>query len=241
MHAVREVLARRPEDALELWLLDSDENPRLLELLTLARQQGLAARRVPRRTLERLTGGLQHQGVVLRCRPGPVLDESDLKVLLAGFEDRVPAPLLLVLEGVQDPHNLGACLRSSDAAGVDAVIIGRREAVGLTEAVEKVACGAAVPLIQVGNLARTLGRLKEAGLWLVGTAPEAGTSLYECDLRGPTALLLGGEARGLRRLSRELCDRLIHIPMRGRVQSLNLSVAAAVCLYEALRQRTPAV
>jgi 23S rRNA (guanosine2251-2'-O)-methyltransferase len=187
--------------------------------------------------LDRLADGMQHQGVVLRCRARPALDESNLKTLLATFKDRDSPPLLLVLERVQDPHNLGACLRTCDAAGVAALMVGRHEAAGRTPTVEKVACGASVPLIQVGNLARSLTGLKDAGLWLVGTAPGARKTLYDCDLRGPTALVMGGEAGGLRRLTRELCDHLIRIPMVGTVESLNISVAAAICIYEALRQR----
>jgi 23S rRNA (guanosine2251-2'-O)-methyltransferase len=146
---------------------------------------------------------------------------------------------LLVLDGVQDPHNLGACLRSADAAGVDAVIVPKDKAAGLTPVVRKVACGAAenVPFFQVTNLARTLRDLQERGIWLIGAAGEAESSLYQADLRGPLALVMGAEEQGMRRLTREHCDVLVNIPMAGSVESLNVSVATGICLFEAVRQR----
>jgi 23S rRNA (guanosine2251-2'-O)-methyltransferase len=168
-------------------------------------------------------------------RPRREADEDTLWGLL----ERVDRPLLLVLDGVQDPHNLGACLRTADGAGVDAVLIPKNRAAGLTSAARKVAAGAAesVPLIRVTNLGRCLKALKTYGVWLVGAAGESGHSLYQTDLTQPLALVLGGEARGLRRLTREHCDVLAGLPMAGAVSSLNVSVAAAVCLYEAVRQR----
>jgi 23S rRNA (guanosine2251-2'-O)-methyltransferase len=190
---------------------------------------------VARRVLDDLAEGA-HQGVVLRLRARQPEGEGALDDLL----DELPGPpFLLVLDGVQDPHNLGACLRTADGAGVDAVIVPRDRAAGLTATVRKVACGAAETsrLIRVTNLARTLKHLKSRGLWLVGTAEDAPQSVFEADWTGPLALVMGGEARGLRRLTRELCDALVSLPMRGAVESLNVSVATGICLYTALSRR----
>ncbi|MGH8510110.1 MAG: 23S rRNA (guanosine(2251)-2'-O)-methyltransferase RlmB [Gammaproteobacteria bacterium] len=236
IHAVRQVLADAPEHALELWIETGPPNPRLRDLQKLAAQHGLAVQRAASRTLDRLAAGVRHQGAVLRCRHPRAPGARDLKSLLA--EGTAP-PLLLVLDGVQDPHNLGACLRTADGAGAHAVIVPLHRAVGLTLAVQKVASGAAatVPLIQVGNLAAALEEMKDLGLQVIGTAGAANDSLFGLDLRGPTALVMGGEEKGLRRLTRERCDRLVHIPMSGAIESLNVSVAAGICLYEAVRQR----
>ncbi len=165
-----------------------------------------------------------------------IKNEDDLFAILGSLKE---PPFLLLLDCVQDPHNLGACLRSADAAGVHAVVAPKDRAVSLTETVRKVACGAAehVPLVTVTNLARTLKQLKEAGLWLVGTADDATQSLYDVDLTGPLALVMGAEGEGLRRLTRQCCDFLVHIPMAGSVGCLNVSVATGVCLFEAVRQR----
>jgi 23S rRNA (guanosine2251-2'-O)-methyltransferase len=186
--------------------------------------------------LDRLASGERHQGVCVQMRSAGVLGEGALDDLL----EKVKAPLLLVLDGVQDPHNLGACLRTADAAGVAAVIVPRDRAAGLSPVVRKVASGAAetIPLIQVVNLARTLRWLKEREIWIVGTDDEAPKSLFETSLTGPLALVLGAEGQGLRRLTKENCDALISIPMKGVVESLNVSVATGVVLYEALRQRS---
>jgi 23S rRNA (guanosine2251-2'-O)-methyltransferase len=177
-----------------------------------------------------------HQGIIARCRPRPVASESDLVGILDGLE--TPA-FLLILDGVQDPHNLGACLRTADAVGVDAVIVPRDRAVGLTPVVRKTASGAAetVALIRVTNLARTLRMLKKRGIWLVGAAEAVGNPIFEVDLQGPLAIVMGSEGKGLRRLTREQCDVLADLPMKGEVESLNVSVAAGVCLYLALGQR----
>ena len=163
-------------------------------------------------------------------------DESDLQDIL----DSGDAPFFLVLEGVQDPHNLGACLRTADGAGVDAVIAPRNRAVGMTETVSRISCGAAenVPFIQVTNIVRTLKELQKNGVWTVGTADGAeSSSLYDIDFKGPMALVMGAEGAGLRRLTQETCDLVVQIPMQGKVDCLNVSVATGVCLYEALRQR----
>lgn len=170
-------------------------------------------------------------------KPTPSLDEHDLMRIVSETE----VPFLLILDCVQDPHNLGAILRTADGAGVHAVIAPKDKAVGITETVRRVSVGAAdhVPFVQVTNLARTMEQLKEAGLWFVGTSDRAGKTLYELDLRGPLALVLGAEEKGMRRLTEENCDFLAKLPMAGKVECLNVSVAAGVCLFEAVRQRSP--
>lgn len=235
LHAVREALARAPERVLELWVLGGRADDRMAEVVALAREQGIACQEVRRDTLDGMAEGGAHQGVVARLAPAAPLDENDLEALL----DRVEGPpLLLVLDGVQDPQNLGACLRTADAAGAHAVVIPRDRAVGLTPAARKAAAGAAetVPLVRVVNLARCLRSLKDRGIWLVGA--EAGApSAFAADLAGPLALVLGGEGGGLRRLTRETCDLLVSLPMKGSVASLNVSVAAGALLYLALSKR----
>lgn len=235
LHSVRAAL-RRPQAILHLWLDERRDDRRLQEVASEAVQAGVAVQWVSRQELERLAGTEQHQGAVMQIQPAEPRHEHFLEELLTSVGE---TPFLLVLDGVQDPHNLGACLRSADAAGVHAVIAPRDKACGLTPVVRKVASGAAesVPFVQVTNLARTLRMLQHAGVFLVGAAGEAERSLYQTDLRGPLALVLGAEGKGLRRLTREHCDTLIHIPMRGTVESLNVSVATGVCLFEALRQR----
>jgi 23S rRNA (guanosine2251-2'-O)-methyltransferase len=231
-HAVRHLLSKAPERVRRLQIA-GEGHPDLAEL---ARHADISVERVGRDALDRATGDGVHQGVVAWVIPVPPRDERALDDLLGG--DRVP--LLLVLDHVQDPHNLGACLRTADAVGVDAVIIPKDRAVGLTPTVRKVACGAAewMPLVQVTNLARCLRELQGRGVWVVGTAGTADTSLYQSDLGGPLALVLGNEGDGLKRLTRETCDSLMNIPMVGAVESLNVSVACGIVLYEAMRQRT---
>jgi 23S rRNA (guanosine2251-2'-O)-methyltransferase len=236
INSARSALKFGAEQVAELWLDRRRRDQRLAELAGLARKAGVPVRQLDRDTLDAAAGGANHQGVVAWVTAPAARPVQDLDALLAGLDH---PPLLLILDGVTDPHNLGACLRSADAAGADAVIAPRDKAVGLTPVAVKVASGAAdsVPFIQVTNLARTLERLKDAGVWLVGTSDAAVGSLFATDLRGPLGLVLGGEGSGLRRLTREHCDLLVSLPMRGRVESLNVSVAAGVCLYEALRQR----
>lgn len=238
LHAVGAALERSRLQ--ELWVDRRRRDVRLETLVQRARRGKIAVHEVDARELEALAGEGVHQGVVGRSRAAPTVTEADLEQMLA--ELQVP-PLLLVLDCLQDPHNLGACLRTADAAGVHAVIAPRDRAVGLTPVVRKVASGAAehIPLVQVTNLARTLRELKDAGIWLIGAAGEAEGELYDADLRGPLALVMGAEGSGLRRLTREHCDLLVRIPMAGAVESLNVSVATGVCLFEAVRQRrTPA-
>lgn len=236
IHAVRAAL-EAGTDLRELWVLKNRHDKRLDELLAAAKRVGVDAQPADKTTLERLAGTTQHQGVVARLAHavGPRQVSLDTLVAEAG-----PRLLLLVLDGVQDPHNLGACLRTANAAGCQAVIVPRDRAVGLTPVVRKVASGAAetTPLIQVTNIARTLRELADAGVRLIGTDDAAGPSLYQTDLTGPLALVMGAEGEGLRRLTRESCDVLVQLPMAGSVSSLNVSVATGVCLFEACRQRS---
>ena len=236
MHAVQAALQHEPDTIKTVWMEHARRDKRAQEIQQLVRQHAIPLQRVERVELDRMVAGERHQGIVAEARLQPALNETGLNTLLAGLE--VP-PFLLILDGVQDPHNLGACLRTADAAGVHAVIVPRDKACGLTSTVRKVACGAAetVPFVQVTNLARTLKALQQAGIWIIGTDLDTTQSLYDSDLTGPLALVLGAEGKGLRRLTREACDSLVKLPMQGTVQSLNVSVSAGICLYEALRQR----
>jgi 23S rRNA (guanosine2251-2'-O)-methyltransferase len=236
LHPVLALLEqRRPVH--QLWAQDSRHDQRLEELLAKAAELGIPVQRVARDKLDKLTGNGRHQGVVADAGAAQAGDEHDLETHIAALTS--PA-FLLVLDGVQDPHNLGACLRSADAAGVHAVIVPKDRAAELTPVVRKAAAGAAesTPFFQVTNLARTLRWLKQQNIWLVGLAGEAKDSIYGMDLKGPLALVLGAEGSGLRRLSKAECDFLACIPMQGTVESLNVSVAAGIVLFEAQRQRT---
>lgn len=238
IHAVQSLLRNDPTVLLELMVAREARNPRLDELMIEARSAGLAIQRVPRSTLDRLSAGTRHQDVLAQIRERPAPDERDLPGLI---ERAGSAALFLVLDGVQDPHNLGACLRSAAAADVVAVVVPKDRSAPLNAAARKAAAGGAeiVPLVRVTNLARALDNLKQAGVWLVGLAGEATDDLYERDLRGPIALVMGAEGEGLRRLTAERCDFLARIPISARIESLNVSVAAGVCLFEARRQRMP--
>ncbi|HFC53424.1 MAG TPA: 23S rRNA (guanosine(2251)-2'-O)-methyltransferase RlmB [Gammaproteobacteria bacterium] len=229
-------MALRRGEVSELWCDRQRRDERMEEIRRAARESGAPVHEISGQELNLLLPGVRHQGVVGLLHPAREWSERELRSLLEGLER---PPFLLILDGVQDPHNLGACLRTADAAGVDAVIAPRDRAAGLTPAVRKVACGAAqsLPFIRVTNLARTLRELRKAGVWLVGAAGDSSQEIYQADLRGSLALVMGAEGRGLRRLTREHCDLLVKIPMSGVVESLNVSVAAAICLYEALRQR----
>ncbi|MEO5574402.1 MAG: 23S rRNA (guanosine(2251)-2'-O)-methyltransferase RlmB [Gammaproteobacteria bacterium] len=236
IHAVLAALNLHENSVHEVWVDSARRDVRLTQLSEAARHANIKLHAVAQRELDELAPGARHQGVIARCKALPVYNESDLLALLEHLGE--PA-FLLVLDGVQDPHNLGACLRSADAAGVHAVVVPRDRAAPITAVVHKVASGAveAVPFFQVTNLARTLRELQGTGVWLVGMAGEAQDTLYEADLSGPLALVLGGEGEGLRRLTREHCDSLVRIPMMGTVESLNVSVATGICLFEAVRQR----
>lgn len=244
LHAVEELLRQRPGQVEELIFQSSRQDRRANALREQAAERSIPATTVSRRELDKRlaesgTAGARHQGVAARCRlPSVTRDEAFLPSLLDGM-DRERAPLLLVLDGITDPHNLGACLRTADAAGVDAVITPRDRCAPVNLTVRKVASGAAesVNIVAVTNLARTLGMLQQRGIWICGAAGQGTQSLYATDLHGPTALVMGSEGKGLRRLTREHCDFLVTLPMAGRVASLNVSVATGICLYEAVRQR----
>ena len=236
IHAVQAVLANAPERLIEVYALKGREDKRLQPLLNELYNVGVSVQFLNRQTLDKKADGEVHQGIIARIQPAKELNENDLDQILQHQQN----PLLLVLDGITDPHNLGACLRTADAAGVCAVIMPRDKSAQLTSIARKVACGAAenVPLIRVTNLARTLRLLQqEYNVWVVGTAGEATESLYQTKLRGALALVMGAEGEGMRRLTREHCDQLISIPMAGSVSSLNVSVATGVCLFEIVRQR----
>ena len=235
VHAVEALLRHHPKRVKQIWLSEGRSEPRLQPLLELAAQYRVAVGQAERRELDAWVEGV-HQGVVAEVSPSQVWGEAMLEELLDRTE---VTPLILVLDGVTDPHNLGACLRTADAAGALAVVVPKDKSATLTPAVRKVACGAAevIPLVAVTNLARTLEKLQQRGLWIVGTAGEAEQELYQQDLTGPTILIMGAEGKGMRRLTREHCDFLVKLPMAGSVSSLNVSVATGVCLFEAVRQR----
>lgn len=237
LHAVRTLLQRHADKIGQLCIVRGREDARMSEVLKLAREHQVKIDFRSVQEMDQLANGERHQGVIAKLQKVENLGEGALDEIL----DRAgAAPFVLVLDGVTDPHNLGACLRTADAAGVHAVIVPRDRAAGLSPVVRKVAAGAAetVPLIQVVNLARTLRWLKERGLWVVGTDDEADMPLHQAKLTGPLAVVMGAEGSGMRRLTREHCDALLSIPMRGVVESLNVSVATGVMLYEALRQRS---
>lgn len=239
MHALESVLNREPERLIELYVLKGRDDDKLRNIINQARRFGLSVQFVQRKVLDDKVNGEQHQGVVAKAKPGRVYDEKDLDDIVADNLAKAQNPFLLVLDGVTDPHNLGACLRSADAAGAHALIVPKDKSANLTPTARKVACGAAetVPLIQVTNLARTLRNIQEAGVWVIGTAGEAEQLIYDVKLSGPMALVMGAEGKGMRRLTREVCDELIKLPMAGSVSSLNVSVATGICLYEIVRQR----
>jgi 23S rRNA (guanosine2251-2'-O)-methyltransferase len=239
LHAIGAVIERSPERLLELWVAQPRDDARVQELKERAQAVGVSVQSVPVDALTKLVGEVVHQGAVAALRPLKSWDEHDLIQTLEALEDLKQDPLLLILDGVTDPHNLGACLRTADAAGVHAVVIPKDRAATVDGVVRKVAAGAAefIPVVSVTNLARTLDALKARGVWVVGTDDGAPTTLYAVDLKRPLALVLGAEGSGMRRLTRDRCDFLARIPMAGQVASLNVSVAAGIALFEACRQR----
>ncbi|MBS3797339.1 23S rRNA (guanosine(2251)-2'-O)-methyltransferase RlmB [Pseudoalteromonas sp. BDTF-M6] len=234
-HSVEAILSKEPERFLEIYALKGREDKRLNDVINQARKFGISIQFMQRKALDDKAKGEQHQGIIARVRAGKQYSEKDLDDIIK----REQMPFLLVLDGITDPHNLGACLRSADAAGVHAVVVPKDKSAKLNATVRKVACGAAetVPLVQVTNLARTLREIKDAGVWVVGTAGETDTTLFEANLTGPIAIVMGAEGDGMRRLTREHCDVLVKIPMVGTVSSLNVSVATGISLFEVLRQR----
>lgn len=235
-HAIEGLLTKDAHQVHRLMVQTGRQDKRIQALLKKAKAQGVKVVTVPQHELDGLLPDAAHQGVIACCGGHIERIAQTLEELLDSLDK--PA-FLLVLDGVQDPHNLGACLRSAAAAKVDAVIIPRDNAVGITPTVRKVACGGAeiVPLIQVTNLARSLRLMQERGIWLFGAAEQAEESVYHADLTGPIAFVLGGEEKGIRDLTRKQCDYLIAIPTAGELKSLNVSVAAGICLFEAVRQR----
>ena len=237
IHSVRTAIKHGADEVLGIWYEGKRRDKRLGALISEARKSGISIHETDKKELDRLSADSNHQGVVAQTLVPASLGEEELHRIVENLDK--PA-FLLVLDGVQDPHNLGACLRTADAAGVDAVIAPKDRAVGLTPVACKVASGAAetMPFIQVTNLARTLRWLREEqNIWVVGTAGETDTSLTQADLTGPLAVIMGAEEKGMRRLTREQCDVLVSIPMAGCVESLNVSVATGVTLFEAVRQR----
>lgn len=240
-HAVGVRMKTAPKSIIEVYFESTRRDARMRQFLERAKEAEVRLIEADAPRIAKLAGSHGHQGVAARVED--IKDTRTLDELLDDLEEAgVTSPLLLVLDGVTDPHNLGACLRVADGAGAHAVIAPKDHAVGINATVAKVASGAAetVPYFMVTNLARTLKELKERNVWIIGTSDDAPNTLYQVDLKGPVALVLGAEGDGMRQLTRKTCDELIGIPMMGAVSSLNVSVASGVCLYEALRQRTPA-
>jgi len=239
VHAVDSALTNDATHVALLLVVPGPHNPRLRKLMNKARDNTIEVREVSRAELVRLVKTPHHQGIGAAYETPRTLGEEALVTRVTDMIARDDAPLLLVLDTVQDPRNFGACLRCADAAGVDAVVIAKNRAAPITPAVRKTASGAAesVPIARVTNLARTLGKLAAAGVWLVGTSDSVERDCFSADLCGPLALIVGNEEKGMRRLTREACDLLVRIPMAGSVSSLNVSAAAAVLLFEARRQR----
>lgn len=229
--------ARRPIQ--EITIADGARDARLHEIVELARKRNIPIHHSPRKNLDRLTGDAAHQGVVARVAAAQYAVSDDLLELVAERVGKVPEPLVVILDGVEDPHNLGAVLRTAECAGVDAVFIPERRAVGLTETVAKASAGAVehLPVARVTNLSRLIDELKERNVWVVGAVGDAGTNYTDWDWTRASAIVMGSEGAGLHRLVRERCDALISIPVLGQIESLNVSVATGVILYEAVRQR----
>lgn len=240
IHAVENALSQQEGKVKEVRLQEGRDDKKLQRIIQLCKSNGIGFQQVPRKELDQLFAKskerIVHQGVVALAEVTKAGDEKELMHLIENLDE---TPLIVILDGVTDPHNLGACLRSADAAGAHAVIIPKDKSATLNATVSKVACGAAesMPVFSVTNLARTMKKLQDSGVWIFGTAGEATQTLYEQDLTIPTAIVMGAEGDGMRRLTREQCDYLVKLPMAGVVSSLNVSVATGVCLYEAVRQR----
>lgn len=239
IHTVAALLRYRPERAHTLWIEQSKANKRIESLAQQARQFGVSVQKVDGKKLDQWCETTQHQGIAVSCSATTLADEQDL---LAQCQDASAPPLYLILDGINDPHNLGACLRTADAAGVNGVVIPQRHSAPLSPTVHKVSSGGTVrlPIVRTPNLARCIEKLKKAGVWVQGADASAQASIYTTDLCKPTAIVMGGENTGMRRLTRESCDHLVALPMLGQVESLNVSVATGIFLYEAVRQRQSA-
>jgi 23S rRNA (guanosine2251-2'-O)-methyltransferase len=236
LHSAQAALDYSAENILQVWVDSHRQDKRLSEIIKQVSDLGLNTEKADRKKLDRLAGGPNHQGIVIEIEMPAARSEDQLKTDILNI---TTPPLFLVLDNVQDPHNLGACLRTADATGVNGVIITKDNATGITPTVCKVASGAAetVPVYQITNLARTLRWLKDQGLWILGAAGDGDQTIYQADLKVSMALVIGAEGKGLRRLTREECDMLVKLPMLGKIESLNLSVATGVFLYEVVRQR----
>ena len=239
LHAIQAALELPVSRVTEIWLADERHDDRIAAIQAAAKPHKLLVNKVTKAKLDEMMPDVRHQGGIAKCSPLKELSEPDLLKLVDDLIDKGTAPLLLILDGVQDPHNLGACLRTAEAAGAHAVIAPKDRASGLTATAMKVSSGSAerLPFVQVTNLARLLRELQQTGVWLVGTSGDSSSALYEIELKGPLAIVLGAEGRGIRRLTREHCDQVVYIPMQGSAESLNVSVAAGVCLFEVARQR----
>jgi len=234
IHAVESVLSRKPQNVLQLFLLKNRKDKTLSKIEAMANKAGIKCQSMDRKKMDERVHG-NHQGVIAEVKISDlVLNEAEL-LEIAKEKDELR---LLILDGVTDPHNLGACIRTADAAGVDAIVLPKDRSASLNATVRKVACGAAenIPLVKVTNLARYMKQLKDEYVWIIGTAGEAETSIYETKLPKKLAIVMGAEGSGMRRLTRENCDELVYIPMNGSVSSLNVSVATGVCLFESVRQ-----
>lgn len=233
-HAVESALFNDAENVVVAWLEQSRQDKRLQKVIDLLEEHNVTYEVVDKKTLDKKTKSTRHQGVAIKYNSTGLYTEKELDPFLAKEN-----ALILILDGITDPHNFGACLRTADAVGVDCVIIPKDNAVGITPVVRKVASGAVdtVPVVQVTNLARSIKKCKDAGVWVYGAAGETDQTIYQTDLKGRVAVVMGAEEKGLRRLTRETCDALFKIPMQGTVESLNVSVATAVILYEVVRQR----
>ncbi len=236
IHSVNSALVQRPSQLLEIQVVSGSHNSRLKELCELAKTAAVTLTFVSRDALDKICEGERHQDVIAWFEATNIYSEKQLDQVLDAASDK---PLILILDGVQDPHNLGACIRTAEAAGVAAVIYPKDKSASITPVARRAAAGAAelIPLIEVTNLARVLKQLKQRGIWLAGTSDQAQTDIYQVDLKGGLGLVMGSEGSGMRRLTEELCDFTFNIPMTGSVSSLNVSVATGVCLFEALRQR----
>ncbi|KTD18004.1 23S rRNA (guanosine(2251)-2'-O)-methyltransferase RlmB [Legionella jordanis] len=236
LHAVQALLGSAHRTAKKIYVNQERVDQRLERILNLAKQRNIAVEKLSQQKMNQRFAEFSHQGVVALAEPAVNYGEADLPLLLQ--KAKKPC-LILILDGVTDPHNLGACLRTADATAVDFVIIPKDRSVGITPVVSKVACGAAesIPLVRVTNLVRAMEIIKQEGVWIYGAAGEATQNLYQIDCKGSLALVMGAEGEGLRRLTREHCDGLFALPMLGTVESLNVSVATGICLYEVLRQR----
>jgi 23S rRNA (guanosine2251-2'-O)-methyltransferase len=237
IHTVASLLRWQPQRAQSIWLEQNKSNQRIEQLIGHANKLGIAVQQVQRAKLDLLCEGTQHQGIAASCTPTPLVDEQDLVTQIANAST---PPLILILDEVSDPHNFGACLRTADAAGVYAVVVPQRNSAPLSPTVHKIASGATLRLkiSKTTNLARFIDAIKKSGVWVYGAAGEASTSIYQSNLTQASAIVMGAEGQGLRRLTQERCDQLYSLPMLGGVESLNVSVATGIFLYEAVRQRS---